>query len=399
MRVVVRVLLIVLAAQWLGGCAGLFYSEHWEEERRRQNDRYSQRSGSRHAESSAPRPPAGETTNPQAEQEVRRAGEPTESQPRGYTESVPQHVVRRGDTMYSVAWRYGLDYRQLASWNGIQAPYLIYPGQRIDLQPTGRVSEPVVAEAPPPPQPKPPVWPTSPVPQQPQPPSEPASTPSPAAGAGWEVVENERPVRARPPETEAQNTASLPPPPVSPIPRPPRGTGTPPDAVVVPPPVATGTSGPGNAAGETRPVSISPPKSSRPEPNIVALKTRKKDGLNWNWPTEGSILNKYNPKKGSTAVDIAIPLGTPVRAASNGTVVYSGGGLKGYGQLLIVKHNNDYLSAYAFNTQILVQQGDQVRAGQLIARSGQGPSRKPMLRFEVRKKGKAVDPLNLLPST
>ena len=161
----------------------------------------------------------------------------------------------------------------------------------------------------------------------------------------------------------------------------------------VPPPSSPVQAEPEDQPARAVKVAMIPPSTSPPE----NLKTRLKDGLSWNWPSQGKLLKGFDPKNGSTALDISSPLGSAVRAASKGTVVYSGSGLKGYGQLIIVKHGEAYLTAYAFNTQILVKQGDEVRAGQLIARSGEGPSRKPMLRFEVRKNGKPVNPLGLLP--
>ena len=94
-----------------------------------------------------------------------------------------------------------------------------------------------------------------------------------------------------------------------------------------------------------------------------------------------------------TGVLIAGRPGQAVRAAAGGRVVYSGGGLVGYGQLIIVKHNDSFLSAYGHNSKLLVREGDQVRRGQPIAEMGEGPERKPRLHFEIRRNGKPVDPL------
>ena len=98
------------------------------------------------------------------------------------------------------------------------------------------------------------------------------------------------------------------------------------------------------------------------------------ENLRWQWPLRGDLLATYNSKsETSKGVDIAAPLGTQVRAAAAGQVVYAGNGIQGYGNLLIIKHNDTYLSAYAYNSQLLVGEGDIVTIGQVIAQSGQGP--------------------------
>ena len=101
---------------------------------------------------------------------------------------------------------------------------------------------------------------------------------------------------------------------------------------------------------------------------------------------------------GNKGIDIAAKLGDPVQAAAAGKVVYAGTGLRGYGKLVIVKHNPSFLSAYAHNSQILVKEGQGVAKGQKIAEAGASDSDQPMLHFEVRRQGKPVDPLKQLPS-
>ncbi len=117
----------------------------------------------------------------------------------------------------------------------------------------------------------------------------------------------------------------------------------------------------------------------------------------WQWPLSGAIAKTYSPEGGSKGVDIGGELGQSVIAAAPGRVVYSGSGLKGYGELVIIKHDETYLSAYGYNRKRLVAEGDLVTAGQAIAELGMGPEQKPLLHFEIREHGKPLDPLPMLP--
>lgn len=120
-------------------------------------------------------------------------------------------------------------------------------------------------------------------------------------------------------------------------------------------------------------------------------------GEHWRWPAAGKVVRDFDPAKNSKGIDIAGKLGEPVRASATGHVVYSGDGLKGYGRLIIIKHGESYLSAYGHNSALEVQEGDEVRRGEVIAKMGMGPERRPMLHFEIRRRGKPVNPLSLLP--
>lgn len=120
--------------------------------------------------------------------------------------------------------------------------------------------------------------------------------------------------------------------------------------------------------------------------------------VGWKWPTDGAVIAAYGKSaKTRSGIDIGGQRGQAVRAASAGRVVYAGDGLPGYGHLLIVKHNNDFLSAYGHNARLLAKDGDQVAAGQKIASMGEGPGRRPLLHFEIRLRGDPVNPLNYLP--
>lgn len=220
-------------------------------------------------------------------------------------------IVRPGDTLYSVSWAAGVDYRELAAWNGIAPPFVIRPGQRISLVPTGRTS-PAAAD-------------------------EPAkTTPLPADGGG---------AVARPIEPDSR---------------------------------------PAPAAAASRPQPAPPPADNLPR--------GAPEG--WNWPVRGKVVAGFSESRG---LDIAVAAGTPVKSAAAGQVVYAGSGLRGYGQLVIVKHSNEYLSAYGHNRKMLVQEGDSIVAGQVIAESGSAPGRGEQVHFEIRRNGRPVDPMGLLP--
>jgi lipoprotein NlpD len=223
------------------------------------------------------------------------------------------YTIREGESLYAIAWRYGLDYKQVAAWNNIGPPYTIYPGQRIRLNPPpGLVSATMPRPIP---APNPPV----------------RSTPAPAA-----------------------------------VPLPP-----------------------------ARPIT---PQPIPPSPTTVATAPQGVSAKGWQWPAQGEVIRTFSPySDGKKGIDIAGTLGQPIYAASGGQVVYSGNGLVGYGELIIIKHDDDFLSAYAHNQKLLVREGEQVRAGQTIAQLGSTGASRPMLHFEIRRDGEPVDPLQYLP--
>ena len=236
--------------------------------------------------------------------------------------------VQRGDTLYSIAFRNGVDFRELAEWNSIEPPYTIYPGRELRLSPRGATR--TVASAPPP------------APAAPSP----SATPKPVPTA---------PVATPPPPSTSAGTPSH-------VGSP---TSVPPSGVTPPPP---------------------PPPEPAPAGDVA-----------WRWPADGQVVGGYvagDPMK--QGIDIAGKAGAPVRAAADGTVVYSGNGLIGYGELIIVKHNASLLSAYGHNRKRLVQEGDRVKSGQTIAEMGANGAREE-LHFEIRKNGKPSNPLDFLP--
>jgi lipoprotein NlpD len=117
----------------------------------------------------------------------------------------------------------------------------------------------------------------------------------------------------------------------------------------------------------------------------------------WLWPVNGSIIQHFTGKNGNNGLDISGRKGTRVRAAADGVVVYAGSGLRGYGQLLIIQHNDVFLSAYAHNQALLVSEGATVKSGQTVAEMGDTDAESPRLHFEIRRDGKPVNPLHYLP--
>ena len=242
--------------------------------------------------------------------------------------------VRRGDTLYSIAFRHGKDFRDVARWNGIAAPYTIWPGQRLHMKPPSGGEQ---------------------------------VRPTPA-----------RPVASRAPRTE---------------PRPERLAGTRgPDATTphASPVPAESTEVP--VAGELR--TSNPPA---PTVGIVPGASRSVSGITWRWPADGTVISRFKSGDAIPGIEIAGQAGSPVRAAADGVVVYSGNGLVGYGELIIVKHNDDFLSAYGHNRKRLVKEGQRVSAGQVIAEMGSTGASRDELQFQIRRNGNPVDPLDFLP--
>ncbi len=116
----------------------------------------------------------------------------------------------------------------------------------------------------------------------------------------------------------------------------------------------------------------------------------------WNWPAEGNLVGKYSIDQGNKGIQIAGTEGSPIKATAAGEVVYAGQGLRGYGNLVILKHSPEFLSAYAHNQKILVEEGQAVRSGQQIAMMGSSGAQSTMLHFELRKNGQPVNPLSYL---
>ncbi|WP_213227100.1 peptidoglycan DD-metalloendopeptidase family protein [Caballeronia sp. NK8] len=140
-----------------------------------------------------------------------------------------------------------------------------------------------------------------------------------------------------------------------------------------------------------KPAADKPAPSEERQPAVAATAPKG----TFAWPAHGEVVHKFGAS-GNKGIDIEGKVGQPVKAAAAGKVVYAGSGLRAYGRMIIVKHGNDYLTAYAYNEKLLVKEGDTVKQGATIADMGTGPGGTPALHFEVRKSGAAVDPMPLL---
>jgi len=276
------------------------------------------------------------------------------------------YVVVKSDTLYSIAFRKGVDFRDLAQWNGIAAPYTIWPGQRLTLSPSGRTvatqatkvpraSSLAVVPAPPHPTTTAPVF-------------EPVTVPTTTTTATPTIA------------TTASTTMTAPP-------------VTAPVKPAVPAVTATTAIVPVAGVPAPAPATVPPPT---PTP-VATGASRAVSGVNWRWPADGSLLSRFQSGDAIPGIEIAGKSGDPVRAAADGVVVYSGNGLVGYGELVIIKHNESFLSAYGHNRKRLVKEGQRVSAGQQIAEMGSTGATRNELEFQIRKDGNPVDPLGYLP--
>lgn len=275
--------------------------------------------------------------------------------------------VKKGETLYSIAFRNGVDFRDLAQWNAIATPYTIWPGQRLKLSPSSTIT---MAHAP-----GTPLSTSVPVPAP-----HAHAAPAPIV-AGAPVFEPVSPSAATPAsKTNATATATL-------------------AAPVKPaaPAVATTTTTVVPVAGVPTPPAAAVPPPAPPVP-AAAGASRAVSGLAWRWPADGSLIKRFQSGDAIPGIEIAGKPGAPVRAAADGVVVYSGNGLVGYGELVIIKHNDSLLSAYGHNRKRLVKEGQRVSAGQQIAEMGSTGASRNELQFQIRKDGNPVDPLGYLPA-
>ncbi len=255
------------------------------------------------------------------------------------------YIVKRGDTLYSIALDHGLDYKEFAAWNNLENPNVIQVGQALLLKPPAGVQEPTVTVTP---------------------------VTAPGVIAVRPLVEQGAVMsepRARKLPYSAENLALM------------QGGGA------LPKPAPKIEPEPAQA----------PSAAPKQEPAAKAdFGADDEDKVDWSWPARGKILAGFSEAT-NKGVDIAGKPGDPVLASGPGRVVYSGSGLRGYGKLVIIKHNKTYLSAYAHNRDILVKEGQNVVKGQKIAEIGNTDTDAPKLHFEIRKFGKPIDPAKLLP--
>jgi lipoprotein NlpD len=298
---------------------------------------------------------------------VERKPVPSTAEPRPGT-----YVVKRGDTLYAIASAHGINYRDLARWNNITNPAAIEVGQVLLVKdPNALPAAPSVA-APAVPAPGATVA----LPYQAPPPVH-----GQAMGADGAPV-------AIPPLADKRDpgVAELPP----------ADLITTPQAVKLPYSQAALAQLQNAPAAPPAPAASAP---AAPEKQPAPVASDESDAVAWGWPTKGRIIAGFNENGGPKGVHIAGNLGQAIVASAPGRVVYTGSGLRGYGNLVIIKHNDTYLSAYAHNRSVLVKQGDSVAKGQKIAEMGDSDASRVMLHFEIRRLGKPVDPIKFLPPT
>ena len=264
------------------------------------------------------------------------------------------YTVSRGDTLYYIAWVTGNDYRSLAAKNNIKKPYSVSVGQVLDVSGgTTVVTQQVTSNQ---------------TTQQ-------------------VVVTN--------PTSKVTDTKTAP-----------TTTPTPTTSTPVPTPVLTTTTTTTTTSGKNQTSSVvqttqtitdsvsNTTNNGKTNLSDTGTSATKVANITWQWPAKGKIIEKFS--NASKGIDIAGGLGNKVMAAADGRVVYSGNALPGYGNLIIIKHNDDYLTAYAHNQSILVKEQQAVRAGEQIATMGATGTSSVRLHFEIRYKAKSVDPLKYL---
>ncbi|WP_258406580.1 peptidoglycan DD-metalloendopeptidase family protein [Shewanella spartinae] len=250
------------------------------------------------------------------------------------------YKVKRGDTLYSIAWAANKDFAEIARYNGLRKPYTIYPGQVLKLKSTNAVTN----------------------------------------------SKTQRSTQVSSNKTQ-QNTAKN-------------------------QPKQTVKSSQQAAASKTAPVKKSLDRGDKSayavttgQQNVNGVihkpsSTLPKKVQRWHWPVKGKLIGTFSTKEqGNKGIKIAGSRGDRIQAAADGRVVYAGNALRGYGNLVIIKHSDDYLSAYAHADKILVKEKQFVTAGQTVAKMGQTGTNRVMLHFEIRYHGKSVDPLKFLPKS
>ncbi|USD65676.1 peptidoglycan DD-metalloendopeptidase family protein [Vibrio sp. SCSIO 43136] len=272
------------------------------------------------------------------------------------------YEVQKGDTLYFISYLTGKDVKQLISYNRLKAPYTIYPGQKIRLWKPAYVAPSFKDKE-----------------------SEVATNTAKVAASTTAVAAASSSAASPKVETDSSKNSKT--------------------------PAAQSTSAVAKAQPKNpqkvskKPLDQSKSKeyveskskqvvNNKPQPKPV-----KNDKINkWIWPTKGRVIKSFSAgDQGNKGIDIAGQRGQSIVSTAKGTVVYSGNALRGYGNLIIIKHNDNYLSAYAHNERLLVKEGQSVKAGQKIATMGSSGANKVQLHFEIRYQGKSVNPNRYLP--
>lgn len=263
------------------------------------------------------------------------------------------HDVQKGETLFSIAFQHGLDYRELAQWNGLDDPNVVKLGQRLRL-------------------------------------AAPEGTSVVTGIAATDGVVVTPLGGAEAPKSSAAVTTTVPPP----------STGqlkTEPKAIKQP---YSGKALAQLQAHAAEKAALEPKGETKPDtkptaPPAAAPAAPAEDGIDWVWPTRGKPKVLFTDT--TKGIDIPGTRGQPVTAAAAGKVIHVGGNLRGYGKLVIIQHNSMFLSAYAHNSQVMVKEGERIAKGQKIAEMGDTDTDQVKLHFEIRRFGKPVDPLRYLP--
>lgn len=264
------------------------------------------------------------------------------------------YTVKKSDTLFSIGLEFGYDYKEIAQANDIAAPYPIRIGQTLKLkalkdqaaQDTGIENSDGVMTFP--------ISNTSGIAE--------VSSAAPA------IVALREPRAIREPYSDEALKKPV--------------------AVAKAVTAVTLVTPPSNSAATAK----TSPSPAKPEPKTTM---QASGDINWAWPTKGKVVASFN-EASNKGIDIAGSTGQTINAAANGKVIYSGSDLRGYGKLVIIKHNATYLSVYAHNSLIVVKEGQQVSAGEKIAEMGNTDSSSVKLHFEIRRQGKSVDPSKYL---
>jgi lipoprotein NlpD len=269
------------------------------------------------------------------------------------------YVVKKGDTLHGIGLEFGFDYKDIAEWNSIQPPYVIRIGQELRLKgsktaapnteqtPEGAVTAPLAGE--------------------------PAASVKPLADQTQTIsakAGDETPLLSEPKANKQRYS----------------------DKAMAAAMARSANPGSDKASAKTdteaAKTDIPGDKAAPPD----------KSEINWSWPATGKILSGFNATASGKGLDIGGTPGQPVYAAASGKVTYTGASVRGYGKLVIIKHNETYLSVYSHNSQVLVKEGQDVAKGQKIAEMGSTDTDRVKLHFEIRKLGKPVDPAKYLPA-
>ena len=265
------------------------------------------------------------------------------------------HIVKKGDTLFGIGLEYGVDYKEIAAANNIAPPYPIKIGQMIDLKSfktkTAHAAEASKSE------------------------DGVVITPMKTEPA----VVGDKPIAAEKPIASA----------VTPV-------LSEPKALREPYSLAAMNRKPNQSSTvATKASEIKPTETKPTETKPIDATTAGDEAIAWAWPTQGKVIGNFNEAT-NKGIDIGGETGQAIKAASAGKVIYSGSDLRGYGKLVIVKHNKTYLSVYAHNSKIVVKEGQNVAAGQKIAEMGNTDANATKLHFEIRRLGKSVDPAKYL---